>query len=339
MNRRPLISIITPMYNAEKYIRETIDSVLAQAYPHWEMIIVDDGSTDNSYNIVNDYIQKDSRINLYERDRLPKGASTSRNIGIKKSKGDYIIFLDADDILFPTCLENRLETMKKEDNPDFCVFQMNMMSGDKEFDGKHLTHKSENYLYDFITSKFSWTVTCPIWKADFLKEKLTGFDENFIRLEDPELHIRALLLEDVRFKVFSESEYLDCSYRFFKGKINLSEALDSYKQYLYIIYTKIILLKDKQIYFKALRDLYDQIVLFYSTYPIIVLEENIEKMKDINKVFRMKGIIDRKLYIKTNLFLSYIKNKLYRYAIINRLLLRFGFDHFYAFRISNMIKE
>lgn len=339
MNQNPLISIITPLFNAEKYISATIDSVLAQSYPYWEMIIVDDGSTDNSYNIVNARLKEEKCISLYQRDRLPKGVSTSRNIGIEKAKGDYILFLDADDIIVSTCLENRLKAMQKENDPHFCVFQMDMLSDDPEFSGRLLTTPSDNYLFDFISYKLPWTVTSPMWKASFLKERLVGFNENFIRLEDPELHIRALLEEGVRYKVFSESEYLDCSYRFFRGKINLSAALVSFKQYLEVIYDKIIVREEKNIYLKALQELYDQIILFYSTYPDAELRKNASLLKEINKAFLSRNIIDKKLYKKTNFFLFYITNKLNKSSPINKILLRAGFDHFYAFRIPTSKSE
>ena len=105
----PLISIITPCYNAEKFIRETIESVIAQTYPNWEMIIVDDCSRDNSAQIINEYLSKDSRIRYFKTDK-PSGSPTlPRNLGIQNAKGRYIAFLDADDIYCPNKLENQIK--------------------------------------------------------------------------------------------------------------------------------------------------------------------------------------------------------------------------------------
>ena len=99
-----LVSIITPSYNSEKFISMTIDSVLRQTYRNWEMIIVDDASTDNTCTIIYDYCKKDNRIKLI---RLKKnsGAAVARNRAIEKSKGKYIAFLDSDDIWLPEKLK------------------------------------------------------------------------------------------------------------------------------------------------------------------------------------------------------------------------------------------
>ena len=103
-----LVSIITPCYNAEKYIAETIESVLKQTYTNWEMIIVDDCSTDKSSEIIHQYISNDNRIKYFKTD-IPSGSPTlPRNIGIQKAQGRYIAFLDADDLYYPSKLENQL---------------------------------------------------------------------------------------------------------------------------------------------------------------------------------------------------------------------------------------
>lgn len=112
MDVTPLISIIIPLYNAEKYIPETIQSVLNQTYKNWELIIVDDGSTDNSANIVKSYIDEDTRIKYYHKKNT--GVSETRNQGIKLAKGDYIAFLDADDVWEKNNLELKLDCLKSD---------------------------------------------------------------------------------------------------------------------------------------------------------------------------------------------------------------------------------
>jgi len=109
----PLISIITPSYNAEDFIQETIESVLSQSYTHWEMIIVDDCSSDNTMLIIEKYIKKDSRIK-HIRNEENLGVAQSRNNAIKKAKGQYIAFLDADDIWLPKKLEKQLSFMQEK---------------------------------------------------------------------------------------------------------------------------------------------------------------------------------------------------------------------------------
>ena len=99
----PLFSIIIPCYNQAHFLPECLDSILIQNYQNWEAIIVNDGATDNTSEISNQYYQKDNRIRLIEK--VNGGLSSARNKGIQEAKGDYYIFLDADDLLLNNCLE------------------------------------------------------------------------------------------------------------------------------------------------------------------------------------------------------------------------------------------
>jgi teichuronic acid biosynthesis glycosyltransferase TuaG len=104
------VSIITPSYGSEKFIEQTIESIQAQTYLNWEMIIVDDMSPDNSNEIIERYIEKDSRIKLV---RLEKngGAAVARNRAIEEASGRFIAFLDADDLWKPSKLEKQIDFM------------------------------------------------------------------------------------------------------------------------------------------------------------------------------------------------------------------------------------
>jgi len=105
-----LVSIITPSYNSAKYIAQTIESVLAQTYQDWEMIIVDDCSKDNCLEIIELYVQKDSRIRLHQLEKN-SGASVARNTAIKLAQGRFIAFLDSDDLWLPQKLEVQISFM------------------------------------------------------------------------------------------------------------------------------------------------------------------------------------------------------------------------------------
>lgn len=109
-----LISIITPVYNAEKYLADHLASVEAQTYTHWEHILVDDCSSDSSAEIVKSYQAKDPRIK-YHRLEENSGAGIARNKAIELAKGDYIAFLDSDDQWYPEKLERQLTFMQKND--------------------------------------------------------------------------------------------------------------------------------------------------------------------------------------------------------------------------------
>ncbi|WP_196892727.1 glycosyltransferase family 2 protein [Aureivirga marina] len=108
------VSIITPCYNAEEFISQTIESVLAQTYQNWEMLIVDDNSLDNSISILENYVSKDTRIKLFKC-KENQGAAHTRNIALKKVTGKYVAFLDSDDLWKPTKLEKQIDFMKEKD--------------------------------------------------------------------------------------------------------------------------------------------------------------------------------------------------------------------------------
>lgn len=105
-----LISIITPLYNAEKYIQATIKSIQKQTYANWELLIVNDASTDNSLEIVSEIALSDSRIKLITLSQN-KGAAVARNKGIKEANGDFIAFIDSDDIWHKDKLKEQLNFM------------------------------------------------------------------------------------------------------------------------------------------------------------------------------------------------------------------------------------
>jgi teichuronic acid biosynthesis glycosyltransferase TuaG len=112
----PKVSIITPSYNSEKFISETIQSVQNQTHQNWEMIIIDDCSQDKTAEIIERFIKNDYRIQLHKLDKN-SGAGIARNTAIQLAKGDYIAFLDADDLWKPEKLEQQLAFMKSNNMP------------------------------------------------------------------------------------------------------------------------------------------------------------------------------------------------------------------------------
>jgi GT2 family glycosyltransferase len=110
----PLVSIIVPAYNAEKYIGNTIDSVLSQTYPHFELLIINDGSTDRTRKIVEFYCAKDARVKLTNIQN--QGVSAARNFGLNNSAGQYICVLDADDLWSSNKLHLQIQEITKDDS-------------------------------------------------------------------------------------------------------------------------------------------------------------------------------------------------------------------------------
>ncbi|WP_299248790.1 glycosyltransferase family 2 protein [uncultured Lacinutrix sp.] len=126
---KALVSIITPLYNSEAFIGETIKSILNQTYTNWELLLIDDFSTDNTISIVNDFIFKNENIKLITNE-TNQGAAISRNKGIMAAKGDYIAFLDADDLWKSEKLEKQIVFMQNQDcDVCFCSYEQIDESG------------------------------------------------------------------------------------------------------------------------------------------------------------------------------------------------------------------
>ncbi|WMI69845.1 glycosyltransferase [Mangrovimonas sp. YM274] len=199
----PLTSIIIPTFNREDLIKKALDSVISQTNKNWECIVVDDGSTDNTLKVLEEYTKRDKRIQWFKRDRGPKGAPTCRNIGLEKANGDYVIYLDSDDFLMPYCLEQRVNAAIAFPNNDFWVFPTSLL--EEGVLKKQNLELLENYLIGFLSSNLPWTIVNPFWRKEILLQ-LKGFTEGYPRFNDPELMIRALLLPKIKYKILNNAK-------------------------------------------------------------------------------------------------------------------------------------
>ena len=188
------VSIIIPCYNSENFLEYTLKSVLAQSYSNWECIIVDDGSTDATINIIANFNELDNRFKIYYRNSNKlKGPSSCRNIGLEKATGDYIIFLDSDDLLATFCLQERLQFALENKECDIWIFTTKTFLSHPEDEYNIFNQKlgkNQSYLESFLTGKFPYCIMGPLWKREVLID-LKGFDEKLVIFEDPDLHIRA----------------------------------------------------------------------------------------------------------------------------------------------------
>ena len=177
-----MISIITASYNYENFIKETIESVLNQTYTDWEMIIVDDGSKDNSIKVIQEYVQKDSRIMLYTHENnLNRGLCETIKLGISKAKGDYIVFLESDDYIRKDYLQKKLDFILKNPDVKFVINKVKtigtknaikrienfMTRVEKYWEQNPVPHKASNELHFWNTVP---TFSCVMVKTDLLKE-------------------------------------------------------------------------------------------------------------------------------------------------------------------------
>lgn len=193
----PLVSIIIPTFNRAHLIGETLDSIIAQTYPNWECIIVDDGSTDNTEEVVSAYVQKDSRFQFHHRpDSHKPGGNGARNYGFSLSKGEYINWFDSDDILHPNLLNDKINVFINNLETDV-VISKSVITKSNIFDiikFEERTKDSENLVDNFIRLNISWYISDPMWKKTFLLGK-SLFSESLLKGQDRDFHTRMLLYE------------------------------------------------------------------------------------------------------------------------------------------------
>jgi glycosyltransferase involved in cell wall biosynthesis len=188
---KPVISIIIPTYNRADLIGETLDSLMHQSYLNWECIVVDDGSTDNTLKVMQDYIQKDVRIRYYHRPpHRTKGPNACRNFGFELSNGDYIKWFDSDDIF----VDNSLEIISKffYDKNDVIVSSLEYVTSELNKIGKRHNFISDNIIEDYLVGKISYFTFTPTWKKSFLTQQIELFDEEISNLDDWDFNLRML---------------------------------------------------------------------------------------------------------------------------------------------------
>ncbi|MFA5879334.1 MAG: glycosyltransferase family 2 protein [Candidatus Margulisiibacteriota bacterium] len=189
-----LISVIIPVYNAEKYLQKNVKSVIDQTYSNWELIFINDGSQDNSAQICDQYAALDQRITLLHQKN--SGPAAARNEGIKKAQGEFIFFLDADDFLEKDALKILIAGYQ-ETKADIVIGNFQKVNQDaieerrdfvltsnQLFDKKDLIQCARNYLNKpnkYLLFAFSWG---RLFKADIIKSQRVFFDTTLHTFED-----------------------------------------------------------------------------------------------------------------------------------------------------------
>lgn len=162
-------SIIIPVYNVEKYIKDCLESVLIQTYDNFEVIVVNDGSTDNSQDIIDKYVKKDKRIKSFIKKN--GGLSDARNYGVSKCNGDYIVFLDSDDTINKDLLRSISDNLKNDE--DIVRFQINKISTDNEYvdcSDTFVNVSGEEAFKRLIKNSWFVTAVSCAYKTNFWKE-------------------------------------------------------------------------------------------------------------------------------------------------------------------------
>ncbi|MCD7828059.1 MAG: glycosyltransferase [Clostridiales bacterium] len=185
----PTISIIVPIYNVEKYLRKCIESILSQTFKDFELILIDDGSSDNSGKICDEYAKQDSRIIVIHQ--CNKGVSTARNKGLTSAKGDYIAFIDPDDYVAENYLEYLYNSLQEYSDADYAVCSYAKVDENGNFiDEISISFKTQCVaiiddidIYNLFSTKLIWT---SLYKKSSLiiNDKLLMFNEAIAHTED-----------------------------------------------------------------------------------------------------------------------------------------------------------
>lgn len=198
-----LVSIIIPTYNRAHLIEETLNSVLKQTYDNYECIIVDDGSEDNTEEILKLFISKFEKFKFFIRPNdKAKGVSTCRNIGIENSNGDYLLFLDSDDILEFNKIKSHIDFFLQNPKVDISIsgyryFEDGNISELKIMGRNYMIHEVIINSYDtdvieLINKRNPMVTSAPMYKREII-QRVGFFNEKLNSLEDWDFHLRCAL--------------------------------------------------------------------------------------------------------------------------------------------------
>lgn len=306
-------SVIIPVYNVEKYLRDCLDSVLAQSYTDWEAVCVDDGSTDSSLEIVKEYNAKDRRIKVIHKDN--GGLSSARNAGIKAAQGEYLIFLDSDDWISEQLLEKVADVTKGEDL--ICFSGVKYFEADKSFSAvEHLSPAEDltgmqyfdRYSMDLKELHFDCTVS-RAYRRDYLIE--SGLLFKVGRLHEDFLFTPQACWYAKRVRVIDECLYY---YRIRPGSITTSANSKGYFDYIQS--------NNELAAFFISKDC-DKAIAYAricQSYQIFILRSDKEKDKAVKRLIdwnSYKTVSKNKPRHRLNFFLARISMKLARIVIKN----------------------
>ncbi len=213
------ISVIIPTYNRGWIIKEAIDSVLTQNYPDFELIVVDDGSTDDTQNILAEY---KSRIRILQQDN--QGVSAARNYGIDKARGDYLAFLDSDDIWLQNKITTQVNFFKQDPESLICQTEEIWVRNGKRVNPKKYHKKYSGMIFEKTLPRCLVSPSAVMIKKSLIEE-VGGFDETLPACEDYDLWLRI----SCRYPVHLISEPLIIKRGGHSDQLSANPGLDKYR--------------------------------------------------------------------------------------------------------------
>lgn len=220
---KPLITIVMPCFNAQNTIKETIESVLNQSYKQYELLVINDGSSDDSVELINLYTSLDNRISLISIEN--QGVSVARNTGILHARGEYIAFLDSDDLWHPTKLEQQIEYMSKHLDVGVCFSRVEFLSQTGQPLNQYSTVPAQGLIATgLLTENLTCTTSNVFCRQQVIKE-VGPFNTTMSFAEDQEWLLRVVLMSS--WKIMGLQQ-VHVGYRTNQG--SLSSQLDRMEQ-------------------------------------------------------------------------------------------------------------
>lgn len=299
MKNNPLVSIIIPTYNRAHLIGETLDSIIAQTYTNWECIVVDDGSTDNTAAVLEEYIKKDSRFQYYHRPKdRPKGANACRNYGFELSKGEYVNWFDSDDLMVDSFIDDKIYFKNKNKNCDFIISSgINFYENGKT---ELLPIKSNNTEQlnsnNFILEEVFWTTPDFFCKKESIKKG--EFDDSLKSGQEYNFFVKVMALNGLKGVFLNKVLF---KRRLHQNSIQSQLNRSVRMQNKYNVYAKTYFYIEKYLNNAAKKKLFNDFV--FHSFETVRLGLSIDIKLSLNIFFHEKGLLKTIIYL-FSLFLA-----------------------------------
>ncbi len=287
MKKEPLVSIIIPTFNRAKLLYETLVSVEKQTYKNWECIVVDDGSEDNSQDVVQNFIKRDSRfIYLQRPSNLLPGGNDARNFGFENSKGDYINWFDSDDVMLEEFIEEKIEKFTDAVEIVFCGFYRT----DENLEVKNQSNftDSTDLFKEYVLGKQPMVTDSAMFKRNFLTNKKL-FNSIILRGQETEFFSRLFFdLKVGQYILLNKGLFLHRTHVERKSSENQTYKKDFKRSEFYVV--------NQLLGFSIKRNDFELVQIFYKSHINLIFKAL--EYKDYENVLLLKNGL--KKYSKNN---------------------------------------
>ena len=212
-----MISVIVPVYNVEKYVERCIDSIMNQTYKNIEVIVVDDGSTDKSLEIIKNKYKKNKKISIYHKSN--GGLSSARNYGLEKCNGEYIAFIDSDDWIDPDCIEKVVKCIQVNDFPEIVEFGYRKVNDNIVIEEKKLNnnvYKETNILDEYFYGNQIVDIVCnKFYKKDLFES---------VRFVEQRIHEDYMIMPELLYKSKKICTIHDVFYNYYERDNSITKS-------------------------------------------------------------------------------------------------------------------